>query len=166
MQVIMLSTKMFPMSVRSTFELPVWPYREGPGGEVPHEFRDYLRELNVFYYLDDYSDDKNNFTHAILVPNDEGQWPHEWKMPMDVYRQMVYIHDDTLEVGRWPNDQAEGRELYQKIVSATGDDFAWGEFNKPVTIAGVSSSIIRYIAGHNVPGNISKVRSIKLPNSK
>ena len=156
MQVFMHSSDPLPLELRSSFELPVWPYREGPGN-VPTEFRDYLKQYTIFRYLDDEADHPS----AILVPNSEGEWPHNWESPIDCYEHIVYIHDDTLEVGTWPNDQNETK-LHEQIVAKTGDNYSWGSFNKKVSLHRVDQKILVYIDGHNRPANVARHGKIQL----
>jgi len=151
---------MLPLEIRADFELPCWPYVEGPGGKIPHEFLDYLKQYTVFRYLDDFIDDRGNYSDAILIPDENGIWPNDWESPIDCYQHMLYIYPDTLTIAEWPSDVSSGRELHRKIVAVTGDNYAWAEFNKSVSLHRIFSSHLVYISGHNTPGNITTAKPI------
>lgn len=160
MLIQLFSKRPLPQELRSTFELPCWPYREGPGGQIPVELRDYLRKYSVFRYEDDYPGDRGQYSYAILIPDDDGVWPSDFKSPINAYQHTLYVHNETLEIIKWPNDRPEGFELHRKIVEGTGDNFAWAEFNKSVVLRSVNAHAVVYISGHNTPGNISNIRQI------
>lgn len=162
MRIQMFSTKPLPNHIRAEFELPVWPYKEGPGGDVPIELRDYLKKLTIFRYEDDHDDGRGSYLGGILIPDNEGRWPSEWESPIHCYQHLVWVDDDYLTVIKWPNDRPEGRELHKQIVQKIGDNLAWGEFNKSVVLHRVTAQMVHYISGHNVPGNISIRREVKI----
>lgn len=166
MQIIMHSKKPLPNEIRGTFELPVWPYRNGPGADTPHEFRDYLKALTVFRYQDDYFEEgTGNYLDAILIPDEDGVWPHQWEGSIKCFEHQLWVDSSdetfTLKIIEWPNDRSEGHQLHDSIKKATGDSFAWGSFNKSVEIFNVRPSTFNYVSGHNRPGNISKQGIIK-----
>ncbi len=162
MQLILHSKEMFPTSIRSKFELPVWPYREGSGGEIPHELRDYLRGLTVFRLLDDYVGERGQFAFAIMIPDLDGTWAQNWPPPIKCFEHHLWIDGDTLQVITWPNDRPEGYALHTRIMAEIGDNYAWAEFNKPVVLHSCNSQSLHYISGHDNPGNISSTRGLKL----
>lgn len=160
------SKKPLPQEIRGTFELPVWPYREGPG-QTPVELRDYLKKLTVFRYEDDYTGGPSGmYAYAIMIPDEDGTWAQDWPGPIECYEHLLWVDNDTLEIIKWPNDNPQGFALHAKIVKETGDNYAWGAFNKKVELRACNSQVIVYTKGHNTPGNISNVNQIRTPSPK
>lgn len=147
--------------IRGTFELPVWPYKEGPG-VTPVELMTYFRELNVFRYEDSYTGGPSGtYAYAIMVPNDEGVWPQDWEMPLECFEHVLWVDDDTCEILEWPNDNPQGFALHRKITEEVGDNFAWAQFNTQVGIRACSSQFIAYTHGHNKAGNVTNAQTIR-----
>ena len=166
MMIQMHSKKPLPDTLRSTFELPVWPYREGPG-QTPIELRDYLKQFTIFRYEDNYTGGpRGMYAYAIMIPDENGTWAQDWESPIECYQHMLFIDDETLEIIHWPNDNPQGFALHRKIEEATGDTFAWSEFNKKVELRACNSHVIAYTRGHNTPGNISNITQMKQPSPK
>jgi len=161
MQVMMFSKEMLTNETRANFELPVWPYREG-AGKVPPEFRDYLKHLTVFRYEDDYIGERAEHLGAILVPDKDGSWAHEWESPIQCYEHRVAVDNNTLAVIPWPNDDPQGYALHDEIVKKTGDNLAWARFNKSVVLHKCTSQFVHYLSGHDAPPTIGKVGEIRL----
>lgn len=132
LQVKMYSLRPFPHSLRSSFELPEWPYFNGVDNPPPNKFVQYLRDLGVVHYQDDYPKSK----YAILI--DQPDFSFRGMKPTLMYFNFCQIDDDNLKIIKWSN---KGRpELRQKIHEVTGDDFAWYDWNSEIEVLEVSST--------------------------
>lgn len=166
MMIQMHSKAPLPEAIRGTFELPIWPYYDGPG-VTPVPLMEYLRDLTVFRYEDNYTGGASGqYAYAIIIPDAEGSWAHEWEGPIECFEHLLWVDDGTLEIMEWPNDNPQGFALHRKIKEAVGDNYAWAEFNKKVVLRACNSHVLAYIRGHNTPGNITNVNLIEETSPK
>jgi len=132
-----------PLNIRADFDLPAWPYTENK--DHFQLFKQYMRELSVFYYSD--SDNivaGRDVSYPLFVSKVEG----ELLVPPEMaYMSSVYV-DRNFRPIKWPADKADGRVLLTAIKNndVTKDMLAWTNWNVPVTdIAFTPYSIRREI---------------------
>lgn len=125
---------------RKSLEFPCWPYNDDEHMEV---FCDYLREMEVFYYVDDLNYDGGRKIAFPIHPYTESFYEN-LKTPLVCYRSRVYIYhsmntpDELLYTPmQWPYDNdSEGQKLKHMIQQnpITSDNLAWAELNKDVKV--------------------------------
>lgn len=116
-----------PDSIRSTFELPAWPY-SNRDRSLPREVLDYFNHYSIWYYRDSLPDGEGGARPALFGTY-LGKPLSEVKYPIDCFCHSCYIHYASMEfnIARWwPNCS---QEFIEQQVAIAGDNFAWNTFN-------------------------------------
>jgi hypothetical protein len=140
-----------PMEIRSTFELPVWPYSR-EDGEMPKELIDYFNQYSIFYYRDEIV--TGNHLRPGLINREISVIT-----PIDCYGHSCYIDygNRTFKVVPWW--QQCSREFIKECEMQTGDRMAWTAFNEYRSLKGMTN---RYIKAPLV----NKIKPSKFISSK
>lgn len=151
LQVRLYSLKPLDSALRQTFELPVWPYFNGVDKPPPAEFIKYLRDLSIVRYQDDYE------KHPLAILIDQPGFEFRNMKPTRMYLTSGIL-DDDYKIIRWPGGR---RELREAVISKTGDDFAWYDWNSPVEVLAMTDLRVDMVPQNQVP--LSKgVRPLKV----
>ena len=126
-----------PLTTRSDFELPAWPYRtDNP--KCRQVFDKYMKDLTVFYYKDsEVMYGRQNIDHPLYIGEDTFDYPFE------AHYSSVFVDNSQFKVIDWP--QNERTPLLKAIKSCPirGDMKAWDNFNIPVEVFGFPFGFIQ-----------------------
>jgi hypothetical protein len=127
-----------PIEIRSSFELPAWPYSDDP--EFEKIFEDYMKSLKVFRYEDNVLEDGDLDTNYSI--NFEVE---EIEFPFNAFFSSCAISNEELKIIDWPQDNKKGSNLMKKIKEnkIQSDLKAWFNWNVPMSITGWTPEYIR-----------------------
>lgn len=150
--VSMYSLNPLPMELRSTFELPVWPYSQADGS-MPAELAAYFKQYSIFYYRDEITKG-NELRPGLVTPG------INFETPIDCYRHSCYIDygNRTFKIVPWWPQCS--REFVMAEVQRTGDRMAWTGFNEPRILKGFNSRFIKSSAV-NKPTPTKSLKSVE-----
>lgn len=116
------SWKPLPLELRSTFELPDWPYSR-QDNQLPPDVLEYFNTYGIWYYRDGLPG-VNGARHALFGTY-LGKPLSEAKFPIDVFGYSGYIRyaDMSFAIGKWWPSCS--REFIDQQIAISGDDYAW-----------------------------------------
>jgi hypothetical protein len=125
-----------PMELRSTFELPSWPYPDD-SGIIPQDVDEYFRKYSIFYYRDSISH-KNKLRQGLIATGSENI-----KLPHPGYYHSCYIDIEMRTFAIVPWWSQCSRQFVLDTEKLTGDRMAWTAFNESRVIKGFNSRMIK-----------------------
>lgn len=116
------SVKPLPKEIRSTFELPAWPYS---GDEMNPDLVDYFSAYGIFYYRDSITV-PGTYRAGLITPGYESI-----ETPSTCYAHSCYIDysNRTFEIVEWWPQCS--KVFIQDCLRDFGDRYAWTGFNEP-----------------------------------
>lgn len=117
-------------SIRTTFELPAWPYTNNP--EHYKLFEDYLKENSIFLYEDSIDKDGElDVNYAISLPLDIDP-----EKSFTAFRFEGVLDGDTLAIKDFPAAQLRNPKFsIARVNEHYGDTKAWFAWNIPGTVS-------------------------------
>ena len=125
----MYSTKEFPRSIRTTFEIPEDPYSDDPAKK--QRAVNFLQSLGVFFYRDE-----TNIKGVVI--DDGGEEPIEDRRGFKAYKILVNLDSDLFRVLPWEKPT-------RAKIEKEGDDKAWLFFNERVIVLRVTEDVVRMV---------------------
>jgi len=130
MQIDLWHKDPLPLELRTSFELPAWPYTEDK--EFFQIFLDYMQKYTILRYQDTALSDGNknvDYPFTFIQVGEE----EEIKGPIYIYYSRVAVDDQEFKVQRWPMDRiadADPKWLSKiKKHPVSSDMMAWSFFN-------------------------------------
>lgn len=125
-----------PTEIRTTFELPEWPYAISTFGPCPEQLTKFLQDLSVVRL------EVEGKAHKLIIPVREdspkyklGEFPNKWPV-WQGFTSSGDFNPTDLVIRKWNPKHPS----FERMVGHVPDNAAWMEWNRSITVKAMDSS--------------------------